>query len=272
MTNRNLCLYYCGPGMKHIKDVEQIKIDFRPEDDTLEEFIKRNEQKTIYIQCDEPLEYYNIFQDLKHYNNWVLQFPVKYIIKEERGQVVVDSIKFAALVDCCNRYMFTDLIGQWEVLQFVLSLKPCEVYITNILCFSIDRLKKVCGDVGIRMYANWAQAAWDGIPAIKKFFIRPEDASLYRSGGDVSIEFKGDEKIQDLMYEVYDRGYWYGDLSEIIIGLDDSLDDRRVPRDFGWLRLNCDKMCVSGRDCDVCHAFKKFAETLEKTDTMIKRT
>lgn len=266
----NLCLYYCGPDMQHVNDVQQIKIDFKPQDDTLEEFIKRNEQKTIYIQAEEPLEHYKVFKNLKQYNNWVLQFPVKYIIIQENGKDVIDEVKFSALKDCCNRYMLTDLVGQWEVLQFVLSLKPCEVYITNILCFSMDKVKKECGDVGLRMYVNWAQAAWDGIPAVRKFFVRPEDIELY-DAYNVSIEFKGNAKVQDIMYEVYNQGYWFGDLSEIIIGLDDSLDDRRIPNKFGYLRLNCNKMCVQGVSCHACRVFQKFTKTLEKTDTMIRR-
>lgn len=267
-----LCIYYCEPGMRNIDKAQQVKIDFRPQDDTLEEFIRRNQEKTIYIQAEAPLDNYQIFQNLKKYGNWVLQFPVKYIFKTENGVDKIDEVKFNAIKDCCDKYMFTDLVGQWEVLQFVLSLKPCEVYVTNILCFSINKLIKVCSDaeVGIRLYANWAQAAWDGIPAIKKFFIRPEDVDLYDEY-NISIEFKGDGKIQDIVYDVYERGYWYGDLSEIILGLTDVLDDRRVPRDFGVLRLNCGKRCVQGDSCNVCHALQKFAQTLEKTDTMIKR-
>lgn len=264
-----LCINYCAPDMEYIKEANQIKInEDRLEDKTLEEFIKVNEDKTIYITIDsniiKDLSKMRKLQELKQYKNWILQIPVNLIL----DQGYVNDTKFNAVKDCCNKYMFTDLIGQWEILQFMLSLNPCEVYITNILGFDLVNVQKTCGGVGVRVYANWAQSAWDDSPAIKKFFIRPEDVvdyEPYLSG----IEFIGDANVQEVMYKVYNRGYWYGDLAEIIIGLEDFIDSRRLPQQFGEYRIQCGKRCIQGRNCNLCRSMRQFAERMEKTESQV---
>ena len=268
-----LCLYYCHPGMEYVDEAKQIKIDFRPEDPTLEKFVAESEDagKHIYIEIINPDLFKNekhmrLLQGLKEYDNWTLQIPLPYLKRE--GEL--DKNKFDAIKDCCNRYMFTDLIGNWEVLQYILTLEPSEVYLTNILAFSLEDAKKVCDSagVGIRLYANLAQSAWDGIPAINKFFIRPEDIPFYEDLTS-GIDFMGNYSIQEVCYKVYTRGYWYGNLSELILGLDDSLDSRRLPEYFGLLRTNCKKRCITGSSCSACRTMKEFMKTLEKTETIL---
>lgn len=264
-----LCIYYCNPEMEYVKDAQQIKIDFRPEDPTFEEFVNTNAEKHLYIQLIQPDIFkkgddLRFLQSLKKYDNWTLQIPLSYLKTDGK----LDENKFAAIKDCCNKYMFTDLIGNWEVLQFILSLEPSEVYLTNILAFSLEDAKRVCKDVGIRLYANWAQSAWDDISAINKFFIRPEDISFYEEFVS-GIEFQGPYTIQDVCFKVYTRQYWYGNLSELIIGLGDDLDSRRFPEYFGLLRTNCKKRCITGGNCSACRTMKEFMKRMEKTDTMI---
>lgn len=274
-----LCIYYCAPDMNYIDEAPQIKIDYREEDPTLEKFIEVHNNQTIYITIAEDFNLFNKpdtlrrFQNLKQYKNWVLQIPISMIstIKENESSIIIDDIKFDAIKDSCNKYMFTDVVGSWEVLQFILSLHPAEVYITNILGFSFDRLYTVCNnaEVGIRVTANVAQAAWDGIEPMKKFFIRPEDVDFYETYCS-GIEFSGkDKSIQEVMYKIYKRQYWYGDLKEIIIGLDQSLDSRQLPLDFGKWRANCGKRCITGGKCNLCKAILHFAENMDKTETLI---
>lgn len=266
-----LCMYYNNPNMD-ITKAQQIKIDYRPEDDTLEQFIEENAGKHIYITVDVEkcniLEHLKRFQGLKKFNNWTLQFPLSTIANGDK----VDEIKFNAIKDCCNTYMFTDLIGNWEVLQFIVSLQPSEVYVTNILGFCLDQVSIVCKRAGmrVRVYCNLAQSAWDGLPAIKKFFIRPEDIRYYEQYVDGGFEFKMPTSIaQEVVYDAYERGYWYGNLSEIILGLDTSLDSRRLPTTFGVIRSECHKRCITGSSCSTCRAMEQFAELMTKTDTQV---
>lgn len=266
-----ICIKYDAPNTKYIDEANQIKVMFRPEDETFGKYIEVNQDKRIYIEVNQVdffnhAEYGKLLMDLKKFKNWVLQIPLSLLIDEQTK--TINNNRFNILQGICDKYMFTDLIGQWEVLQFVLSLHPEEVYITNILGFCLPDVRKVCGEVGVRVYANWAQSAWDGTPAIKKFFIRPEDLQeyeMYVSG----IEFQGDKTIQEVCYEVYKRGYWYGNLSELIIGLGDSLDSRQLPHNFGALRTECKKRCITGGNCSVCRSMIKFTEAMEKTNSEV---
>lgn len=263
-----LCIYYCAPDMKYIDEAPQIKIDYRPQDETLEEFIKIHADQTIYIDTDKidlfsDGSYLRTLQSLKKYNNWVLQIPIA-LIKE-------NQIKFDAIKDCCNRYMFTDLIGNWEVLQYVLTLNPCEVYVTNMLAWDLFKVTQLCSikGVGVRAYANIAQCAWDNAPDLTKFFIRPEDLNVYEpylSG----IEFAGDGKnIQEVMYEVYTDGYWYGDLGEIILNFNSHVDSRCLPAEFGEWRFSCGKRCIKGAGCGLCERAVEFSDTLQKINLQV---
>lgn len=266
-----LCINYCAPDMEYIDEAPQIKIRLRATDYTLREFIQRHNQQHIYVTIDYDFfgnkEYAERLKEIQDLNNWTLIFPLV-LIQSEDNPNMIDNVKFNALKDLCHQYIFSDRIGNWEILQFVISLKPSEVYITNMLGFDLNNVRKVCGEIKIRAYANMAQAAWDGIPAIKKFFIRPEDISFYSKYID-SIEFIGDAAVQEVCYKTYSRGYWYGDLSELIIGLDDSLDSRRLPEIFGVERMDCKKRCITGGTCSLCRAMIKFTEVMEKTDTQI---
>lgn len=267
-----LCMYYNNPNMDILK-AQQVKIDFRPEDNTLEKFIEINADKYIYIVVDREdmfsnREHLERLRKLKKFNNWTLQIPLKTIAEGDK----VNEIKFKAIKDCCNKFMFTDLIGNWEVLQFMINLQPSEVYITNILGFCLDQVSIVCKRAGmrVRVYCNLAQSAWDGGPAIKKFFIRPEDIRFYEPFVDGGFEFKTPTAIaQEVVYAAYERGYWFGNLSEIIIGLDTSLDSRRLPTTFGVIRAECHKRCITGSSCSTCRTMEQFAELMEKTDTQI---
>lgn len=254
--------------MKYLDEVPQIKIDYRPEDDTLEEFISVHKDQTIYIDASKV----NLFGDkvslpilrnLCKYDNWVLQISLDQI----RVNKEIDNIKFDAIKDCCNKFMFTDMIGNWEVLQFILSLHPCEVYITNMLAWELQDVRQVCGDVGIRLYANIAQSAWDGCPDLQKFFIRPEDLALYEEY-TTGIELEG-KTIQEVIYEIYKQGYWYGDLNEILINFNTKADSRRLPAEFGIWRLKCRKRCIKGAGCHLCTRMLEFADRMEKTNTEV---
>ena len=267
-----LCMYYDNPDMD-ITKAQQIKIDYRPNDETLEQFIETNAGKHIYLVVDredlfQTKEHLERLKNLRQYKNWTLQIPLKTIANRDK----VDEVKFNAIKDCCNYYMFTDLIGNWEVLQFIISLQPTEVYLTNILGFCLDQAAIVCKRAGmrIRVYCNLAQSSWDGLSAIKKFFIRPEDIRYYEQYVDGGFEFKTPTSVaQEVIYEAYERGYWYGNLSEIILGFDTSLDSRRLPTTFGVIRSECHKRCITGSSCSTCRAMEQFAELMEKTSSQV---
>ena len=262
-TKDKICLLYDGADNMYAKEATQVKIRFRPSSKNFEKYIELNQDKHIYIEFN-PDYFSDIkrLQNVLQFDNWTLQIPFDMIVDKSRK---VDKIKFNAIKDCCNRYMFTDLVGNWEVLAFILTLNPSEVYITNMLGFHLPQVKKICdkAGAGVRIITNLAQSAWDESSSLTKFFVRPEDLEVYApfvSG----FEFSGPNNYQEVCYRAYTRGYWYGNLREIIIGLDEDLDSRRLPAQYGEYRLNCKKRCMTGGKCTLCKTMKGFSEELEK--------
>lgn len=263
-----LCVKYARPGLKNVdlNEVPQIKIEYDPKDETLEEFIDRYKDKHIYIQIInktffKTLEDMNRFKALKEKKNWSL------IVSFDD----VPGAKVELLKEICNNYIFSDMVDEWEDLQELLNYGVSEVYITNMLGFDLERVKRECDkrQVKLRAVANFAQCRNDAVtPAIKRFFIRPEDIEYYNDYL-YGIEFVGEQNVQEVCWKAYSRGYWYGDLSELIIGLGTDLDSRRLPKNFGSLRAICGKRCITGGGCSVCRTMTDFVEIMEKTDSMI---
>ena len=268
-VQNKLCFLYDGADSPYVKEAAQIKIIYHPDSKNLEKFIEQYPDKKIYLQLnpeDYSKESLHRLQNLKCFDNWTLQIPISMILDKDNN---VDDIYFDAIKDCCNRYMFTDLIGNWEILAFMRTLNPSEIYVTNLLGFCLFDVRRALPDeIGVRVICNRAQSAWEGSSDITKFFIRPDDTDVYEEYV-AGFDFVGDSAIQDIMYKVYSRGYWYGNLDEIIIGFNDEVDSRRLPQLFGEYRLKCEKRCVQGASCGLCKRMQYFSELMEKTETII---
>lgn len=266
---QKLCTLYDGTDNMFEREAHQVKIIFHQESKNFEKYIEQNQDKIIYIQLNlEDFKNIARLKNIKEFDNWVLQIPIDMILTKDRK---VDTIRLNAVKECCNKYMFTDYVGNWEILQFILTLNPAEVYITNILGFCLEQVKLVCdrAGAGIRLIPNLAQSAWQDSPDITKFFIRPEDMGIYMQFVS-GFDFVGPNNVQEVCYQAYSRGYWYGDLNEIITGLNDSIDSRRLPNEFGTYRANCKKRCITGSGCHLCKTMATFSKELEKINIGIK--
>ena len=263
------CIDYTGPEVSKVLDqVDQIKIhEDRLLDDTLEQFFEKYQDKHIYISINTNLEKekIEILRKLKKYDNWTLQFSI-YAVNEEE--------KFTALKEVCNRFMFINGADSWESLDLMISYGASEVYISGYLGFCLEKVKRVCvkNGVKIRTYTNLAQIEFSTFPGhdgLKKFFIRPEDIWVYSKYIDV-FEFAGNAKQQVVLLKIYQRGYWFGNLNELIIDLNEDVDSRKLPQEFGELRYNCGKRCISGGFCTACRTVREFEKIMDKTGSFVK--
>lgn len=258
------CIYYCAPDMQYIDEAQQISFLYKPQDDTIEEFIKRHNTQHHYILMGEQFDATNTarLKALKEQSdNWTLVVSRD---MDPKGNLV------KMVKDIAPRFMFGTPAAEWYQLQTMLQCGVSEVIITGFLGFCMPDVRKECNKFGtkIRVIANFASATWFDCPAIKKFFIRPEDVKYYANYVD-TIEFEGDKALQEVCYRAYTKGEWFGDLSEIMINLNDELDSRRLPRNFGELRTKCHMRCICGGQCGVCRSMIDFAKIMEKTDTII---
>lgn len=168
-------------------------------------------------------------------------------------------------------FFFETIVKDWDTLHGYINLHPTDIYIAEELCFQLVDVSTVLhkNNIKVRTFANVGQSAWKKTPALKKFFIRPEDVEVYEPYIDV-IEFFGRENSIETYYKVYaiDKK-WFGKLNEIILDLDTDIDSRFLLPSFAMRRVNCGKRCLKGRPCQVCEATERLSAVLEKHNLMI---
>lgn len=162
-------------------------------------------------------------------------------------------------------YFFDKVVSNLDELNYILRLCPSAIYVGNELGFSIEKVSKICKNrkIEIRVYPNVAQSMCPKDPEnFKKFFIRPEDVNLYEQYVDY-FEFFGTIDRQPVLYEIYNDEKWFGDLDNLIIGLEKTIYSPQIVPYFGIRRLNCGKRCVY-EECDFCDTIAGIADTLKE--------
>ena len=63
---------------------------------------------------------------------------------------------------------------------------------------------------------------------------------------------------------------WFGDLQEIIIGLDSKIDSRYIIPRFAEKRIKCGKDCLKGGKCEMCKRILDLSEQLENAHLIVQ--
>ena len=225
-----------------------------------------------YNQLDNfYIEGLNIVRDVvaekKYYNdNMTIRFPNYERIDESNIKLIKKLINVFKKIRV--PFYFNTPIDSWDVLQGHIALGVSDVLIVNELGFALDKVRAIVGkDVKIRCYPNVAQSRWDDTPGIKCFWIRPEDMMMYDPYIDVLEFFQtpGNTAISDInvLYNIYFlRGKWAGDLNELILYYEGSLDSNYVVPQFPLRRAICGKKCYMGGNCRICDEVEKLSLTL----------
>lgn len=180
------------------------------------------------------------------------------------------------IAELCKKHkipFFYELIAtQWDGLNGLAEEEVSDIYIGEDLGFEIKKVAEVLHNRGIkvRAFPNIAQSVWQGTAAYRKFFIRPEDMYLYEDYID-SCEFFNSIHNNETYYKIYaiDKK-WEGNLSECIIDLDQSLDNRFLIPEFGTKRFNCEKRCAKGQSCSICNQIMKLSNTLKEKQLQVE--
>jgi len=140
------------------------------------------------------------------------------------------------------------------------------MYICEELGFSLDRISDLLHNNGIRVrvFPNICQSSYADIPSIKKFFIRPEDITVYSNYADV-FELIADPTRGEVIYKIYNQRKWIGELNELIPSFVDSLKNDHILSIFGPIRLKCKKRCMyNPKSCSMCSLFLDLSENMKK--------
>ena len=173
------------------------------------------------------------------------------------------------------KIFFKSGVNDWEILHGFLQLGITDIYIIEKLGFEIEDVAKIVHQNGVkvRAFPNIAQGTWNTTPGILKFWIRPEDIDTYDNYIDICEFFYERYDQQITYYSIYNiTGKWYGDLNEIIMGLDTSIDSRRLLPNFVTRRLNCGRKCLKGSGCNMCNILAELSKTLEEKALIFENT
>ena len=177
------------------------------------------------------------------------------------------------LKDTNLKYFFKAAANSWDKFTSLISQNVSDIYITDELAFELDKVAEIAhkNNIKVRIYPNVAQSRWDKLSDILKFFIRPEDIEMYEPYVDV-CEFYGDKAQQiDTYYKIYQEDKkWFGDLQEIIIGLDNKIDSRYIIPRFAEKRIKCGKDCLKGGKCEMCKRILDLSEQLENAHLIVQ--
>ena len=221
------------------------------------QLIEENNIDTIVNNLKKIISIYNENKDIK----FDIQLPFY-------NQKFMEELK-----DTDLKYFFKAAANSWDKFTSLISQNVSDIYITDELAFELDKVAEIAhkNNIKVRIYPNVAQSRWDKLSDILKFFIRPEDIKMYEPYVDV-CEFYGDKAQQiDTYYKIYQEDKkWFGDLQEIIIGLDSKIDSRYIIPRFAEKRIKCGKDCLKGGKCEMCKRILDLSEQLENAHLIVQ--
>lgn len=221
------------------------------------QLIEENNIDTIVNNLKKIISIYNENKDIK----FDIQLPFY-------NQKFMEELK-----DTNLKYFFKAAANSWDKFTSLISQNVSDIYITDELAFELDKVAEIAhkNNIKVRIYPNVAQSRWDKLSDILKFFIRPEDIEIYEPYVDV-CEFYGDKAQQiDTYYKIYQEDKkWFGDLQEIIIGLDSKIDSRYIIPRFAEKRIKCGKDCLKGGKCEMCKRILDLSEQLENAHLIVQ--
>ena len=172
------------------------------------------------------------------------------------------------LKDYNFKILFKNYARSKEMIEAMGAAGAYGVYIVEELAFNLKDLQFLREKYHLqyRIFPNIAQSTkgtGSYLPPLSKFFVRPEDVSQYETYVDVFEIFNAGDR-NSVLYEIYKKEQWLGNLNDIILGLvpeddDKKFDNTTIAPHFGQMRVDCNKICLCGR-CYICEEIGKLAE------------
>lgn len=255
------------PYKNHFKlnsKVQQFNIKFNPDMndfDTLIEFIQKFKDKQINIEYRNGIDVKTASALSKVGDN------VRFRLRAE------DIQKVDKLHDRECKFFFDSSLAatDWMALyRLVNGYGVTDVYISDDLCYEMDKVHEYCDDMGVkvRMILNRAPLTQ---PVKKDMFIaplyRPQDMEVLERWIDVAEFDCGNPytfETLEIMYKVYIKNKsWYGQLGEINPDFADF--DMPCPG-LTWMladkRSTCGLRCLKGGSCNTCKLLVTAAQSL----------
>ena len=256
------CLNYY-PFQKYLQDVQELKIKYRPTDRTLEDFLKKYNNKSIVIDVT------NVFEEVD------AQLLKELYDKYKNIKVIIDFNNEDHLSKVQKYeipFFFKNPVTTIDQLHGLLKYKPTDMYICEELGFSLDGISEILhkNNIRVRVFPNICQSSFKDTPSIKTFFIRPEDIPTYANFVDV-FELIVDEERQRILYKIYKQEKWSGKINEVIPTFKEELDSKYMLNTFGEIRCKCNKRCLYKiGSCNICDRLMQLSNVFERNRTMMQ--
>lgn len=257
------CMVSCRQSIDYIKEnATELKVDYKDKaalSYLVEPDWKFDGQINIYIPQKEEIdfEYFDKYKDI-----WNLTF------------VMSNAFMIPMMKQSGYRVFWAFPITSYLELSSILALGVDEVIIDQPLFFDLPQVKKICGDVEIRVnpikcYTPYMPRA-DGINCA---YIRPEDIDTYAEYID-HLEFGEQELGKERVYiKIYSEAKnWPGNLNLLLEGLGYNIDNRGIPEDFAKHRLTCKQRCLRDQSCHYCPLTFSYITTIDRNKEELAKT
>lgn len=225
----------------HLEEAGEIKCPYNQLRWLLDYMRKHKDTRYVVIYPGDDLE------------NLVKQID---ILKDIVSNYTVECQSLAELKTLINEGYSAYLkyhVCDWETVHQLIDFGVSDIYIDGPLGFQLKNVKKLCGNVKIRISPTVSpNAALSGIQP-NSFFIRPDDLQYYEKYIDI-IDFKvTKQEKEDALFDIYKRGRFYYNLKDILEGCQFSVLNPFIKPEFGQSRLNCNQRClIPGHSCHLC--------------------
>ena len=167
-------------------------------------------------------------------------------------------------------FFYADYVRTWDMLNGFVNEGVSDVYIVEEMGFSLRTIAKNITkpkNVHIRVIPHVAQSSFPNTPAMKKFFIRPDDArETYWNLIDI-FEFLNiqNPNASVTLARIYADQGWAGNLNEIISDFNEKIDNRDIVyKEFANLRRECGHRCMKGDICNICEQCGDIAKKIKE--------
>lgn len=267
---------YCGQYSNNINMTafQEISIIYERQDAELIHFLQEHSQQRVILIIKD-------IDDFRQAEEWIKLNAIHDKFPEWNLAVCFNEVgSFREVSEtlqlCMNNLkipFFTGYLAtNFDQLNYLCSLGVSDIYIGEDICFDLQRVKLICNkhNVKVRTFPNVGQCSVKAGPALKKFFIRPEDVEEYSDVIDV-LEFWGPLNRQETLLKIYNKGVWYGDLKDLLLDFNLSFDSRRIIPGFARIRKSCGRKCMKGEFCTICDKIYNISEKLADNNIIIKQ-
>ena len=189
-----------------------------------------------------------------------------------------DAFSFDGARERNYKYFWSYPATTWYELRGLIDLGVSQVLLDAPLFFQLPNVKKICGDIEIRLVANRCVNSYmprkNGVCGT---YIRPEDVEIY-SEYVKHIEFNTDSLQKEAtLLKIYNNGSWPGNLNLLLDYLSVDVDNRGIDalksfeeKAFAKRRIVCKQRCQEDKNaCRFCYSIFDLVNTIDKNKEWI---